>query len=225
MFIEQSMTKKLITGHPEMTILEARELLDKHGIHHLPVVDSNYKLVGMVTDRDIRSALPSIFVDDYDSCDIRNKLAKITLKDIMAKDLVTITPMSTLPDALLLIEKHKFGALPVVDEQGYLKGIISVRDLIRAFINVLSIREPGTLLGILVEDKIGQMKRIVDAITEEKISFGSILVARHWEEGMRAVFPYILTNNTAKVKKKLENIGFKILNPMEWYLDQLPKHE
>ena len=85
----------------------------------------------------------------------------------------------------------------MVDAHGKLIGIISVRDLMRAFINVLGIEEPGTLLCIVVEDKIGQMKRIVDAITEERISFGSILVARHWEEGKRAVFPYLLTSNVS----------------------------
>jgi acetoin utilization protein AcuB len=100
-----------------------------------------------------------------------------------------------------------------------------VRDLLRAFINVLGIEEPGTLLGILVEEKLGQMKIIVDAITEENISFGSILVARHWESNMRAVFPYLLTNNVSRVKKKLAALGFTILDPMEWTMDRLPKHD
>ncbi|MBC8392700.1 MAG: CBS domain-containing protein, partial [Deltaproteobacteria bacterium] len=97
------------------------------------------------------------------------------------------------------------------------------RDLLRACINVLGIGEPGTLLCIIAEEKIGQMKKIVDAITEENISFGSILVARYWDEGMRAVFPYLLTQNVSTVKKKLEALGFTLLDPMEWYLDQLPK--
>jgi acetoin utilization protein AcuB len=73
--------------------------------------------------------------------------------------------------------------------------------LIRTFIDVLGIEEPGTLLCILVEEKIGQMKKVVDAITEEKISFGSILVARHWEEAKRVIFPYLLTLDVSKVKK------------------------
>ena len=98
-------------------------------------------------------------------------------------------------------------------------------DLLRAFTNVLGIGEPGTLLGILVEEKIGQLKKIVDAITEENISFGSILVARYWDEDKRAVFPYLLTQNIARVKNKLKDMGYTLLDPMEWYLDQLPKHK
>ena len=68
-------------------------------------------------------------------------------------------------------------------------------------------------------------EKIVDAITEENISFASILVAKYWDEGKRAVFPYLLTQNIAHVKNKLENLGFTLLDPMEWYLDQLPKDE
>ena len=104
-----------------------------------------------------------------------------------------------------------------------MKGIISRRDLIRAFINVLGIEDPGTLLCIVVEDKLGEMKKIVDAIAEEGIAFGSILVARHWEKGKRAVFPYLLTLNVAKVKRKLENMGFTLIDPMEWSLDHTRK--
>jgi acetoin utilization protein AcuB len=133
--------------------------------------------------------------------------------------------MDTLQDALLLIQKTLVGALPVVDEKDKLLGIISVRDLLRAFINVLGIGTPGTLLCILVEEKLGQLKKIVDIITEEKVSFGSVLVARYWEEGKRAVFPYLLTNNVVNVKKKLKAAGYTLLEPMEWYMDQLPKAE
>jgi acetoin utilization protein AcuB len=124
-----------------------------------------------------------------------------------------------------MIQNAKVGALPVVDEDKRLKGIISVRDLLRAFINVLGIGQPGTLLCILVEEKVGQLKRIVDAITEENISFGSVLVARYWDKDKRAVFTYLLTQNVAHVKKKLQNLGFTLLDPMEWYLDQLPQNE
>ena len=108
---------------------------------------------------------------------------------------------------------------------GRLQGIISVRDLLRAFINVLGIGQPGTLLCILVEEKVGQLKRIVDAITEMGVSFGSVLVARYWDENKRAVFPYLLTQNVAQVKKKLQAMGYELLDPMQWYIDQLPEEE
>jgi acetoin utilization protein AcuB len=155
----------------------------------------------------------------------KERVSQFKVKDIMTKDPISISPADTIQDALLLIQNSKVGALPVVDDDHKLKGIISVRDLLRAFINVLGIGEPGALLCILVEEKVGQLKKIVDAITEENISFGSVLVARYWDKNMRAVFIYLLTQNVVHLKKKLKNLGFTLLDPMEWYLDQLPKKE
>lgn len=222
MFIVNSMTKDVIVVEPESEILEAKEKMEKHRIHSLPVVEPDNTLVGIVTDRDIRSALPSGLLSDRESRRETKGLARIRVKNIMTKNPVTISLTQTLEDALILMHKVRVGAFPVVDREGKLKGIITKQDLLRAFINVLGIEEPGTLLCILAEGKLGTMKRIVDAISEERIPIGSILVARYWEEGKRAVFPYLLTQNVAKVKRKLKQLGFTLLNPMEWYLDQIP---
>ncbi len=225
MFIDKSMTRNVVTVGPEDNILDAREKMTKHRVRHLPVVEEDMILVGIVSDRDIRSAMPSTLLEGEAREQERNLISGHKIRDIMTKNPVTISPMGTIEDALLLMQRMRVGAFPVVDTQGRLKGIISIRDLMRAFINVLGIEEPGTLLCILAEDKLGTTKKIVDAISDERIPFGSILVARHWEEGKRAVFAYLLTQNVAKVKKKLEELGLTLLNPMEWYLDQVPKSE
>ena len=225
MFVSRSMTRKVITVAPEEGIFKAQELMAANKIRHLPVVETDGRLIGIVTDRDIRSALPYKFFKESPSEKEKKKLSRLKIKDIMAKNPMTISATHTLQDALLMIQDARVGALPVVDENGILTGIISVRDLLRAFINVLGIGEPGTLLCILTEEKVGQLKKIVDAITAENISFGSVLVARYWEKDKRAVFPYLLAQNVAHVKEKLINMGFELLDPMEWYLDQLPKNE
>jgi acetoin utilization protein AcuB len=219
------MTRKVITVDQEATVLEAHELMAQTNIRHLPVVDKAQRLIGIITDRDIRSAMPYRLFKELSGQKEKEKISSLKVKDVMTRDPISISPTYTIPDALLLIQNAKVGALPVVDENRVLKGIISVRDLLRTFINVLGIGEPGTLLCILVEEKVGQLKKIVDAITEENISFGSVLVARYWDENKRAVFPYLLTQNVAHVKKKLEKLGFTLLDPMQWYLDQLPKNE
>ena len=223
MFIDKSMTRLVITIGPEASILDASTKMKEHDIHHIPVVEKDMTLIGIVTDRDVRTALPSPFLQKEESPLEIDRIAKLKVKDIMTQNPVTVTPAHTLEDALLLMQKVNVGAFPVVEQTGKLIGIITVRDLMRAFINVLGLHEPGTLLCILAENKLGTMKKIVDAISEERIPFGSILVARTWEEGKRAVFPYLLTNNVAPIKKKLEGLGFELLNPMEWYLDKLPE--
>ena len=223
MFVSRSMVSQVITVDKEASVFEAQEKMAANGIRHLPIVDPDNRLIGIVTDRDIRSALPYSLIKSEGNAAEREKLAQLKVADIMTRNPKTISPMYTIQDALLLIQKEKVGAFPVVDDDGKLKGILSVRDLLRAFINVLGIGQPGTLLCIEVEEKVGQLKKIVDAITEENISLGSVLVARTWDEGKRAVFPYLLTNNVVRIKKKLIAMGYKLIDPMEWYLDQLPK--
>ena len=146
-----------------------------------------------------------------------------SISEIMTKDVMTIPIYFTIQDALMVIQKKKVGAIPVVDENGILKGILSTRDLLASFVNVMGIGQPGTLLCILAEEKQGQLKRIVDIITAEKIAFGSVLVARYWDATKRGIFPYLLTNNVINVKKKLLEAGFELIDPMKFYMSQFSK--
>ena len=223
MFVSRSMARKVATVDKETSLLEARDKMRKLQVRHLPVVDEANHLLGMVTDRDIRSALPYALAKGDSDPQMDEPFAHLKVSDVMTTNLLTISPNHTLQDAILLIERKKVGAFPVVDKSNKLVGILSVRDLLRAFINVLGIGEPGTLLCIIVEEKVGQLKKIVDIITEHNISLGSVLVARYWEENKRAVFPYLLSNNVARVKKRLQENGFQLLEPMDWYIDQLPE--
>jgi acetoin utilization protein AcuB len=225
MFVSRSMAKKVMTVDRQTSLLEAQKLMQQRNIRHLPVVDADNRLVGMVTDRDIRSALPYELAKGEGDDPTREQYAHVKVADAMTTDLLTISPSHTLQDAILLIEQKKVGAFPVVDDDNKLVGILSVRDLLRAFVNVLGIGEAGTLLCILVDEKVGQLKKIVDVITEENISCGSVLVARYWDKDKRAVFPYLLSLNVARVKNRLQEMGFTLLDPMNWYIDQFPDKE
>ena len=223
MFVIERMATDLITVEPELSIFEAKELMGEKNIRHLPVVDKQGKLLGIVSDRDMRDAMPSTLLKKPDYEVTLGKIGGYPVSDIMTAKPLSIYPYYTLQDTLLVMQKKKVGALPVVDEEGYLKGILSTRDLLKAFVRVLNIDEPGTLLCIVAKEQSGEMKKIVDIISEEKISLGSVLVSQHWDNDKRAIFPYLLTNNVINVKQKLLDIGFELIDPMKWYLDQMPK--
>ena len=225
MFVTEMMKTDLVAITPETSLSEAKALMEKGNFRHLPVVDADGKLVGIVTDRDMRDAHPSSLLDEESYQKTLDKVLKHTIGEIMTADPITVAPYYTLQDTLLIIGKKKVGALPVVDEEGYLKGIMSTRDLLRAFVNIMGIEEPGTLLCILVDEQPGQLKKIVDIAAEENVSLGSVLVARDWDKERRAIFPYLLTNNVISIKKKLLALGYELLDPMQWYLDQSPKKE
>lgn len=222
MFVSETMATELITVTPKTTLAVAKELMQEKNIRHLPVTDGAGKLVGIITDRDMRDAQPSSLLSDDDYRRTYDQVMHHTVGEIMTPDPLTITVFYTLQDTLLVMGKRKVGALPVVDEDGYLKGIMSTRDLLRSFVNIMGIGEPGTLLCILTKEQPGQMKKIVDIVTEENVSLGSVMVAKCWDEDKRAVFPYLMTVNVVRIKEKLLAQGFELFDPMSWYLGQLP---
>ena len=102
MFVSRSMTRKVVTVDEEAGILDAQKLMAENKIRHLPIIDENQRLVGIVTDRDIRSALPYHFYEEPQS--VREKIRTLKVKDIMTRDPLSISPAYTIQDALLLIQ-------------------------------------------------------------------------------------------------------------------------
>jgi acetoin utilization protein AcuB len=221
MYIRKTMTADVITIEKDADILEARTVMVTNRFRHLPVVDEKDSLAGIITDRDVRSALSLERYNTPPKPDTASGISGIRVADVMTRDPVTIALDSTIQDALLLVRDHRVGAFPVVDASGKLRGILSDSDLLHAFINVLGINEPGMLLGILVDEEMQEIQKIVDALITENVSFGSILVARHWKAGKRAVFPYLLSQNIAALKKRLKRMGFSLLKPADWRFDDL----
>lgn len=216
MFFDRSMPRKLITIDPGADIIDAKNLMDHHRIRQLSVCDSDRRLLGIVTDRDLRSALPG----EGQSQTAQESSEKLRIGDIMTPEPLTISPDFTIQQTLKLFKDTHYSAFPVTDRDNRVKSILSITDLMDAFINFLGIGEPGTLLCVVVEEKVGQMKKIVDIVTEENISLGSVLVVRHWEPEKKAVFPYLLTNNVVNVKRKLRALGFELPDPLQWRIDE-----
>lgn len=225
MFVSETMHAEVITVMPDTKLADARTLMLSNKIRHLPVVDAAGKLKGIVTDRDMRDALPSSLLSQAEYERTFAQVMNHSVAEIMTPNPLTIAGYYTLQDTLMMMEKKKVGALPVVDRDGLLTGIMSTRDLLRAFVNIMGIGEPGTLLCIQVDEQPGQLKKIVDIVTAENVSLGSVLVARYWDQDKRAIFPYLLTTNVITIKQKLSEAGFELLDPMKWYLAQLPQKE
>jgi acetoin utilization protein AcuB len=125
------MTTSPITVSPETPVLDARQLMLEKRIRHLLVADGS-KLVGIVTDRDIRLNLPSP-ATSLSVWEINYLLARMTVASAMTKSVVTIGPRHQARDAAQMMLDHRIGALPVVDS-GRLAGIITETDLLRAFV-------------------------------------------------------------------------------------------
>ena len=137
--VSQWMTKTVVTIKPHDTVRHARELLSKHRINQLPVV-VNDKLVGIVTDRDIRDAYPSSLrllrgkdIDDFADTHI--------IEEVMTYDVIAVNPQTPLREAAHRLRRQRLGALPVVDQEK-LVGIITRSDLLDALLAETSQENP-----------------------------------------------------------------------------------
>jgi len=130
--IDSVMSTDLITVHPEDSLADARELMQTHRIHHLPVVDAAGKLVGLLTITNLLAATDSILRDQED----RIRATDIRIEDVMITDIATIDHLADLRQAALFLEKHRIGCLPIVTG-GELKGIITDTDFVAVAINLL----------------------------------------------------------------------------------------
>ena len=131
MNVRDLMTTSPITVGPETPVLDARQLMIDKRFRHVLIAEGP-KLLGIVTDRDIRLNLPSP-ATSLSVWEINYLLARLTVASVMTKSLVTVSPRQDTREAALLMLDHKIGALPVVDG-GLLVGIITETDLLRAYV-------------------------------------------------------------------------------------------
>ena len=124
------MTATLVTVAPETTVVEARALMTRARIRHLLVVE-NRRLVGVITDRDIRLNLPSP-ATSLSVWELNYLIARVTVAELMTKSVIVIEPDRDVRDAARIMLEHKIGALPVLDGDR-LVGILTETDLVRAF--------------------------------------------------------------------------------------------
>ena len=132
MNLEMIMSTDLITITPDENLAAARKLMHDKKIHHLPVIDDEQNLIGLVTLTNVLAATDSFLRDE----DNRIRAKEIVVKDMMVTDVATVDENASLRQAALFLEKHRIGCLPVMSD-GSLKGIITDTDFVAVAINLL----------------------------------------------------------------------------------------
>jgi acetoin utilization protein AcuB len=216
MFVKSKMERNPVTISPEASFYEARKLIREEGIRHLPVVDKKGKLVGLVTDRDIREAGPSdatlLSVQE-----INYLLGKLTVGGFMtpAEKLITVTPDTIIEKAVQLLHDNRIGSLPVVDGDE-LVGILTETDILELFVDVVGLTVKGTRLTILLEDEPGSLFGILKIIKDRNINVISVISPTLTFEGRRMVVIRMKTHEYDDVVQELEKAGYEIMNVTKW---------
>lgn len=160
MLVRDWMTADPQTVTAATPVMEAMQKLRDGGYRRLPVVRDG-KLVGIVTDRDLKEATPSK-ATSLSVYELNYLLSKLTIKEVMTAPVMTIGPEDAIEEAALMMESHRVSGLPVVDH-GKLVGILTITDLLRAFVRFLGLREGGTRVTIDLPDEPGVLVRAAEA--------------------------------------------------------------
>ena len=219
MFVARRMQKTLVKLPPSASLAEAQDLMRGHSIRQIPVTSEDGKLLGILSDRDIRGAvLPAGLVPGFSAEKAETFLKTTPVEKAMTRKVVTATMNDTLEDAIVLLHDFRVNALPVVDAEGKVVGIITRTNVLEAFIDVLGVGEVSSRLEVVIPDKPGNLAQLVSIISSFHVNITSVLATGHVEEGKRANFFRIATLNTAPIKKAIEEAGFEILDPSMYTL-------
>ncbi|RSJ42747.1 inosine 5'-monophosphate dehydrogenase [Streptococcus gordonii] len=170
MAVKDFMTRKVVYISPDTTVAHAADIMREQGLHRLPVIE-NDKLVGLVTEGTIAEASPSK-ATSLSIYEMNYLLNKTKIKDVMIRKVITVSQYASLEDATYLMLKNKVGILPVVDnEQVY--GVITDRDIFKAFLEVSGYGEEGVRTRFVTEDEVGVLEHIVHLLVEENLNISN----------------------------------------------------
>jgi acetoin utilization protein AcuB len=193
MLIKEYMTPQPITVDEDTSVLDAAELMKERKFRRFPVLRGD-ELIGIVTDRDLRSAAPSqvISFDEEERKlmpELHEMLARVKIGEIMTRDVLTVDSEQTIATAALLMLKHRISGLPVVDSKGDLVGIVTEGDIFKVLVDFSGLYLGNTVLAFRLEDRPASIMEAANAIRKHEGRLASILTSyASADPGFRRVY-------------------------------------
>ncbi|PIE68751.1 MAG: hypothetical protein CSA21_05635 [Deltaproteobacteria bacterium] len=176
MLIREWMTREVITVAPDTSMMKAAKILKEHTIRRLPVVDENGKIVGIVTDSDIKEASPSK-ATTLDVHELYYLLSEIKVKNIMTSHPFCVNEDGTVEKAAVIMREKKIEALPVINDQDKVVGIITETDIFKVMIEITGVYQGGLQMGFKLPNTPGSLKEVLLELRTFKVRIISILTS------------------------------------------------
>ena len=167
------------------------------------------KIAGLVTEQDLMKASPSS-ATSLSIWEINYLFPKIKIKDIMTKEIFTVTPETILEEAALLMQENQISTLPVLDGDK-LVGIITESDIFKAFIDVLGLNHPSMRVTLQVDDQIGVLKNVFEIVSAVGINVISTIVQRLPDQKVHLILR-LSTGDIEKVTEIFESAAMKVVH-------------
>ena len=208
MLVKYWMSKPVITVDVNDSMNDAIMLLKKHDIKMLPVMKQG-RLVGIVTDRDLKSASSSGAIS-LEILELLYLISKIKVKDVMTKNPITVPLDYTMEETAEVLLKHKISGVPVIDHFGDIVGTITQNDIFRTIISLTGVERKGIQFGLEVEDLPGSIKEVSDIIRQYGGRMASILTSYDMApEGFRRLYIRMYGIDRFKLNKLKDSLKEK----------------
>ena len=215
LLVRDWMTEHLVTLSPEASVAEALTLCRKRRIRHIPILDEG-RLVGIVSDRDLRDASPTL--GDPERARI---LQEIRVADVMSREVITVDPQDSIENAAQQMYELKIESLPVVAEgavagagstvgEEEVLGIVTSSDVMRALVTLAGLPEPGCRIEVSVPNREGILAEVAGKIREVEVDIVSVLSDPDRRSGQRTMVFQLATADPSSVMQSLKRAGYEV---------------
>ena len=214
LLVRDWMTRNLVTLSPEASVAEALTLCRERRIRHIPILEEG-RLVGIVSDRDLRDASPAL-----GDAERASALQETRIGDVMTREVITADPQDSIENAAQEMYEHKIQSLPVIAEEPVvdeasavaeeLLGIITSSDVMRALIMLVGLPEPGCRIEVRVPNREGILAEVAGKIQDFEVDIVSVLSDPDRRSGKRTMVFQLVTVDPSRVIQGLKIAGYEV---------------
>ncbi|MFB5663907.1 acetoin utilization AcuB family protein [Alteribacillus sp. HJP-4] len=208
MLVEEIMQKNVITVSNSTSIKEAMALLHKHRIRHIPVIEQDQTITGIISDRDIRDASPSIFHADYHTDDLERPVSSI-----MKYPVITAHPLDFIEEAAVVLYENEISALPVADEHDKLIGMLTESNVLHTLVKLTGAHQPSSRMEIKVPNIAGQLAEVSTILKDNKVNVTSVLIYPHKNAEYKILTFRVQMMDPRVPIEKLRAQGYEVMWP------------
>lgn len=210
MLVRERMSTHPVSITANTPITEALRVMRAGHVRRLPVLDEQGKMVGIVAEKDLIYAAPSLGTS-MSIYEVHYYLSRLLVSELMTKDVITVTPDTCLEEAARIMADNKIGGLPVL-EGGNLVGIITETDIFKMFLELLGARQPGLRVTLRIPERKGEIARITAAIFALGGNIQALVTAQDADPAKAIVTVKIEDVPTDTLLAALRDLGLEVLD-------------
>ena len=216
MLVQEWMNKDVLTITPDTSMMKASRLMKDNKVRRLPVVDEARRVVGIVSDRDIKDASPSK-ATTLDMHELYYLLSELKVKDIMTKNPVCARETDSVEAMALLMAEKRFGGMPVVNEENKIVGIITESDVFKVLATITGVRIGGIQLAFELPTESGTLRPILDTLRDLGAGFISVLTSQEDDDSpIRRVYIRLRPLDSCLEQKVVSEIKNRFSSLLYW---------